>query len=105
MLFNKVLSSHSLEFRRIDQQHDRLSSVGKAKNLVEKWKTMDKENTPPPERRGQRAFTPPTDNERRIPPPTDVRITMAASIHPLNWYLSGRAQFSPIGLRRRQGDY
>jgi hypothetical protein len=33
---------------------------------------MDKENTPPFERRGLRAITPPTDNERRIPPPEDV---------------------------------
>lgn len=31
------------------------------------WKTMDKENTPPPERRGQRPITPPTDSERRFP--------------------------------------
>jgi hypothetical protein len=30
------------------------------------WKTMDKENTPPPERRGPRALTPPADNERRL---------------------------------------
>lgn len=45
---------------------------GKAKNLVEMWKTMDKENTPPPERRGPRALTPPMDNERRLPIPQDV---------------------------------
>jgi hypothetical protein len=46
--------------------------IGKAKNLVEMWKTMDKENTPPPERRGPRAITPPPDNERHLPPPEDV---------------------------------
>jgi hypothetical protein len=40
---------------------------GKAKNIAEMWKTMDKENTPPPERRGPRAITPPADNERRLP--------------------------------------
>lgn len=44
---------------------------GKAKNLVQMWKSIDKENTPPPERRGLRAFTPPADNERRILPPSD----------------------------------
>lgn len=49
------------------------SSTGKAKNLVEMWKTMDKENTPPPERRGPRALTPPMDNERRLPIAQDVR--------------------------------
>ncbi|CAF0923977.1 unnamed protein product [Adineta steineri] len=47
---------------------------GKAKNLVQMWKSIDKENTPPSERRGLRAFTPPTDNERRIPPPDDEEI-------------------------------
>jgi len=47
--------------------------IGKAKNLVEMWKTMDKENTPPPERRGPRAITPPADNERHLPPPEDVK--------------------------------
>lgn len=36
------------------------------------WKSIDKENTPPPERRGLRAFTPPADNERRILPSEDV---------------------------------
>ena len=51
----------------------RFSDLGKAKNLVQMWKSIDKENTPPPERRGLRAFTPPTDNERRIPSaPDDV---------------------------------
>ncbi|CAF1027174.1 unnamed protein product, partial [Adineta ricciae] len=40
---------------------------GKAKNIAEMWKTMDKENTPPPERRGPRAITPSADNERRFP--------------------------------------
>ncbi len=45
---------------------------GKAKNLVQMWKSIDKENTPPPERRGLRAFTPPADNERRILPSDDV---------------------------------
>ncbi|CAF0722776.1 unnamed protein product [Adineta ricciae] len=44
---------------------------GKAKHLVQMWKSIDKENTPPPERRGLRAFTPPADNERRLPPPSD----------------------------------
>jgi hypothetical protein len=39
------------------------------------WKTMDKENTPPPERRGPRAITPPADNERRLPVPEDVIFT------------------------------
>ena len=39
------------------------------------WKTMDKENTPPPERRGPRAITPPTDNERRLAVPEDVKST------------------------------
>lgn len=33
---------------------------------------MDKENTPPPERRGPRAMTPPPDGERRLPMPSDV---------------------------------
>lgn len=33
---------------------------------------MDKENTPPPERRGPRAITPPADNERRLNMPEDV---------------------------------
>ncbi|CAF1028400.1 unnamed protein product [Adineta steineri] len=47
---------------------------GKAKNLVQMWKSIDKENTPPSERRGLRAFTPPTDNERRMPPPDDEEI-------------------------------
>jgi hypothetical protein len=36
------------------------------------WKSIDKENTPPLERRGLRAFTPPADNERRILPSEDV---------------------------------
>jgi hypothetical protein len=36
------------------------------------WKAIDKENTPPLERRGLRAITPPTDNERRIIPSEDV---------------------------------
>jgi len=36
---------------------------------------MDKENTPPPERRGPRAITPPADNERRLPVPEDVIFT------------------------------
>ncbi|UJR21474.1 hypothetical protein I4U23_024558 [Adineta vaga] len=44
---------------------------GKAKNLVQMWRSIDKENTPPPERRGLRAFTPPADNERRLPPPSE----------------------------------
>ena len=35
---------------------------------------MDKENTPPPERRGPRAITPPADNERRLPVTEDVII-------------------------------
>ncbi|CAM4743559.1 unnamed protein product [Rotaria magnacalcarata] len=48
---------------------------GKAKNLVQMWKTIDKENTPPPERRGPRPFTPPPpDSERRISPSDDVEI-------------------------------
>ncbi|CAF3575800.1 unnamed protein product [Rotaria socialis] len=48
---------------------------GKAKNLVQMWKTIDKENTPPPERRGLRPFTPPPpDSERRIPPSDDNEI-------------------------------
>ena len=33
---------------------------------------MDKENTPPPERRGPRAITPSGDSERRFPAPEDV---------------------------------
>jgi len=41
------------------------------------WKSIDKENTPPPERRGLRAITPPTDNERRIVPFEDVRRNIA----------------------------
>jgi hypothetical protein len=40
------------------------------------WKTMDKENTPPPERRGPRAITPPANNERHLPPPEDVKYTL-----------------------------
>ena len=36
------------------------------------WKSIDKENTSPAERRGLRAFTPPADNERCIPLPNDV---------------------------------
>lgn len=40
---------------------------GNAKNIVEMWRTLDKENTPPPERRGPRAITPPGDSERRLP--------------------------------------
>jgi hypothetical protein len=36
------------------------------------WKTMDKENTPPPERRGPRAITPPADNQRHLPEHEDV---------------------------------
>ena len=99
MLFNKVLSSHAWENSTIVFSH-----VGKAKNLVEMWKTIDKENTPPPERRGQRAFTPPTDNERRMSPPTDVRMTISANDHSSDWYLSGRVPFSHIGLCRRQGN-
>lgn len=46
--------------------------IGKAKNLMEKWQTRDKENTPPPERRGLRAITPPADHERRSSIPVDV---------------------------------
>ncbi len=37
---------------------------------------MDKENTPPPERRGPRAITPPANNERHLPPPEDVKYTL-----------------------------
>ena len=33
---------------------------------------MDKENTPPPERRGVRALTPSQDNERSLPAAPDV---------------------------------
>ncbi len=33
---------------------------------------MDKENTPPSERRGPRAITPPADNQRRLQQPEDV---------------------------------
>lgn len=40
--------------------------LGKAKNLVQMWKTFDKENTPPLERRGLRAFTPPIDQESSV---------------------------------------
>jgi hypothetical protein len=47
---------------------------GQAKTLVRMWKTIDKENTPPPERRGPRAITPPTDNERRLSLPYDVKV-------------------------------
>lgn len=36
------------------------------------WKSLDKENTPPLERRGLRAITPPNDNERRILSTEDV---------------------------------
>ena len=36
------------------------------------WKTIDKENTPPPERPKLRPITPPPDNERHILPPEDV---------------------------------
>ncbi|CAF2825248.1 unnamed protein product [Rotaria sp. Silwood2] len=49
-------------------------NLGKAKNLVQMWKTIDKENTPPPERRGPRPITPPGDNERRILPSEDNEI-------------------------------
>ena len=38
------------------------------------WKTIDKENTPPPERRGLRAITPPTDNERRLSFVDDAKV-------------------------------
>ena len=37
------------------------------------WKTFDKENTPPSERRGLRAFTPPMDQEQHVGPSEDVR--------------------------------
>lgn len=37
---------------------------------------MDKENTPPPERRGPRAFTPPSESDRRLPPAEDVILNM-----------------------------
>lgn len=47
-------------------------NLGKAKNLVQMWRSIDKENTPPSERRGPRAITPPVDNVRRIPPAEDV---------------------------------
>ena len=50
--------------------------IGKAKNLVQMWKTIDKENTPPPERRGPRAFTPPIENERRLSVADDVKVTI-----------------------------
>ncbi|CAF1050445.1 unnamed protein product [Didymodactylos carnosus] len=40
--------------------------LGKAKNLVEMWKTMDKENTPPSERRAPRPITPPTNDQRKL---------------------------------------
>jgi uncharacterized protein with PIN domain len=43
------------------------------------WKTMDKENTPPPERRGPRAITPPADNERRLQAPEDDEPTSRKS--------------------------
>ncbi len=46
--------------------------IGQAKNLVQMWKTIDKENTPPSKRRGLRAITPPVDNERHISPSEDV---------------------------------
>ena len=49
--------------------------IGKAKNLMEKWQTRDKENTPPPERRGLRAITPPADHERRSSIPVDVSLS------------------------------
>jgi uncharacterized protein with PIN domain len=52
---------------------------GNAKNIVEMWKTMDKENTPPPERRGPRAITPPADNERRLQAPEDDEPTSRKS--------------------------
>ncbi|CAF0868949.1 unnamed protein product [Didymodactylos carnosus] len=40
--------------------------TGKAKNLVQMFKTMDKENTPPPERRGPRPITPPPNDQRKL---------------------------------------
>ncbi|CAF1646049.1 unnamed protein product, partial [Adineta ricciae] len=54
---------------------------GKAKHLVQMWKSIDKENTPPPERRGLRAFTPPADNERRLPPPSDNEETDSRTLN------------------------
>ncbi|CAF3774387.1 unnamed protein product [Rotaria sordida] len=54
---------------------------GKAKNLVQMWKTIDKENTPPPERRGPRPITPPADNELRIIPPEDNEINSQKSYY------------------------
>ncbi|CAF3382955.1 unnamed protein product [Rotaria sp. Silwood1] len=56
-------------------KHDaEIVQQGKAKNLVQMWKTIDKENTPPLERRGLRPITPPIDNERHILPPDDNEI-------------------------------
>ena len=49
-----------------------LLQQGTARNLVQIWKCMDQENTPPMERRGLRQITPPADGERRSSTSMDV---------------------------------
>lgn len=48
------------------------SNSGKAKNLVEMWTTIDKENSPPTSRRAPRAMTPPADDARRLSTSNEV---------------------------------
>jgi hypothetical protein len=77
-------------------------NLGKAKNLVQMWKTIDKENTPPPERRGLRAITPPTDNERRIILSEDVhRNIVNIKIRDIFFFFPGRYEYSKDESYRR----
>ena len=46
--------------------------LGKAKNLLQMWKSIDKENSPPTSRRGPRPMTPPANDERRFSSSNDV---------------------------------
>jgi len=56
-----------------------LLQQGKAKTLMQMWKCMDQENTPPMERRGPRQMTPPMDGERRFSTSTDEEVSSQPS--------------------------
>lgn len=69
---NKQISPDRDTNEGVTTKEAELLQQGKAKTLVQMWKCMDQENTPPMERRGPRQMTPPMDGERRFSTSTDV---------------------------------
>lgn len=63
-----------------------LLQQGKAKNLLQMWKCIDQENTPPSERRGPRPITPPIDTDRRFSSSIDVCLSLTDHIDSLSMW-------------------